>query len=163
MNDICAHPRTETRRRQHSNGTTHIVDQCCDCGTQVGNPIPKTKWLGRLLPSKLTAWDDELLTQYHRQRTEDIRREYEDKKEKESQEWWANYNAYLRSPAWRALRGKVLQRDDRTCQGCGRPNVASQVHHLHYDRVGHEMMFDLVSVCDACHEAIHADKKEVAR
>lgn len=30
-----------------------------------------------------------------------------------------------------------------------------EVHHLTYERVGYEMLFDLISVCDPCHEQLH--------
>jgi len=48
----------------------------------------------------------------------------------------------------------VLERDLRLCQGC-RQRPATQVHHQTYRRVGREMLFDLVAVCDECHDAIH--------
>jgi 5-methylcytosine-specific restriction endonuclease McrA len=155
----CEHPRQEHRRRVHSDKTVHVVIQCLDCGSPLGS-VPKTKWLGRLNPNRLPEWDGDLWRKYSERRTAEIAKAYEDKREKESREWWDKYNAYLLSPAWRALRAKVLQRDKLVCQGCGRPGAATQVHHLTYDRVFREMMFDLVSVCDACHKAIHADRKE---
>jgi 5-methylcytosine-specific restriction endonuclease McrA len=81
----------------------------------------------------------------------------------QSEQWWADYNAYMLSPEWRAKRAAVLERDDWLCQGC-RVNRAAQVHHLHYPQncqpgsaewISKEKLFDLVSVCDDCHDDIH--------
>jgi 5-methylcytosine-specific restriction endonuclease McrA len=64
------------------------------------------------------------------------------------------YDAYMASPAWRRKRQMVLDRDGGICQGC-RKHAASEVHHMTYVRFGCEMLFDLVSVCEDCHDKIH--------
>jgi 5-methylcytosine-specific restriction endonuclease McrA len=81
--------------------------------------------------------------------------QYQAEQERKNREWWERYDKYLASPEWLALRRAVLKRDGHLCQGCLQ-NAATQVHHLTYERVGDEMLFDLVSVCKACHEKIHA-------
>ena len=49
-------------------------------------------------------------------------------------------------------------RDDGKCKailsGCLRS--ANQVHHLSYQHVGNEPLFELISVCSACHDKITA-------
>lgn len=60
------------------------------------------------------------------------------------------YDRYIHSAAWRKKADKRLQMDGHTCQVCGRK--ATDVHHLTYDRFGHEDMDDLVSLCRKCHE-----------
>jgi 5-methylcytosine-specific restriction endonuclease McrA len=116
-----------------------------------------------LHPNRLPEWDDVLPKRYIEAKQEEWRKEVAERRESESAEWWERYNAYLLSPAWRGLRAKVLQRDKLVCQGCGRPGTATQVHHLTYARVFRKMMFDLASVCDACHRAIHAPKNGGAK
>src|SRR5690606_26359580 len=64
------------------------------------------------------------------------------------------YNRYMRTDEWRAKREKVLTRANGTCEGCGE-RVATEVHHLTYERLGAEMLFDLVAVCSDCHMTIH--------
>ncbi len=64
------------------------------------------------------------------------------------------YAEYLQSPAWRFKRQQVLDRDGGICQGC-RKREATEVHHLTYKRFGCEMLFDLIAVCDDCHNRIH--------
>lgn len=71
------------------------------------------------------------------------------------EDFWTWYDRYLLSDAWRVRRAEVLKRASGVCEGC-RKRVAKQVHHLTYERVGHEMLFDLVAVCSQCHSELHA-------
>lgn len=79
------------------------------------------------------------------------------KREAARKAWWEAYTAYLQSPEWAAKRAYILRRD-KVCRVCGGP--AEQVHHLTYVRVKppnfSELMSDLIAVCVACHEEIHA-------
>jgi 5-methylcytosine-specific restriction endonuclease McrA len=69
--------------------------------------------------------------------------------------WRSAYDDYLSSPEWRKKREAVLRRADFLCEGCG-DATATQVHHLTYERVANEMLFDLVAVCPDCHNRLHA-------
>lgn len=62
----------------------------------------------------------------------------------------AEYERYIHSPAWRNKAECRLEIDGHICQVCGKE--ASDVHHLTYDRFGHEDMSDLVSLCRDCHD-----------
>lgn len=76
---------------------------------------------------------------------------FESKKEEERQ----YYNeVYLKSPQWKDKAIRVLNRDKYICQGC-LVNKASEVHHLTYERIYKEPLFDLISVCSDCHRSIH--------
>jgi 5-methylcytosine-specific restriction endonuclease McrA len=72
------------------------------------------------------------------------------------------YRRYLESTAWGRIRARALQRDNNQCQAqltsCS--NVATDVHHLTYRFIGSEPLFDLISVCRACHESIESMKGE---
>ncbi|WP_124558728.1 HNH endonuclease [Pedobacter sp. KBW01] len=70
------------------------------------------------------------------------------------EEYNSKYNEYLKTPEWKVKRDKVLKRDNYICQGC-LENKATQVHHITYQNIYNEPLFDLVSVCDACHHNIH--------
>ena len=37
----CSHEKTQIRIRTYSNGSTHYVPQCLQCGGSAGNAIPK--------------------------------------------------------------------------------------------------------------------------
>ena len=63
-------------------------------------------------------------------------------------------DVYLKSDAWERKRFVVLRRDNWCCVYCGAR--ATQVHHRRYAKnIGREPIEWLVSVCRACHEAIH--------
>lgn len=69
-------------------------------------------------------------------------------------DWWAWYNEYLNSDAWKARRRKVMDRCRGLCEGC-RDHPVTQIHHLTYDHVGDELLYELVGLCDACHDRTH--------
>ena len=68
------------------------------------------------------------------------------------------HEAYLKTGKWAVLRIKALTRDDYTCQGC-LEKKAVQVHHITYENIGNEFCFELISLCDDCHEKIHDSDK----
>ena len=72
----------------------------------------------------------------------------------ESGTWWDRYDRYMQTPEWKERRQLVLKRANYVCEGCGKAK-ATEVHHLTYERLGKEMLFDLVAVCDECHRKIH--------
>jgi hypothetical protein len=72
-----------------------------------------------------------------------------------SREWWARYNAYLATPGWAERRRLVIERCVGICEGCRLQRV-TQVHHLTYENVCAEFLWELVGVCDECHERYHA-------
>ena len=96
--------------------------------------------------------DEELLQEYRSFEARDRLSHIE--KRANSQQWWDAYRQYLTTTEWRERRWRVMQRAGYICEGCGTER-ATQVHHLTYDRVGREMLFDLVAICDDCHHSIH--------
>jgi len=81
----------------------------------------------------------------------------EDRDAKHQAEWegWRNWywDWYLHTDHWKALRAEVLDRD-RLCVGC-RQRTPDQVHHLTYERLGCELLTDLVGLCADCHHRTH--------
>lgn len=65
----------------------------------------------------------------------------------------SKYDKYLASRHWHELRGKVLVLSDSTCARCG--GVATQVHHITYERLGRERLEDLEPICSNCHRGEH--------
>jgi hypothetical protein len=148
----CDHAQTALRHRKTSAGATTYGRQCLRCGACVEKvaaakvgAAPTPPWDQDLAPS----WQ-ERCQDYWRRRTEWFDRE----REAEKEEFWRRYHEHLNSPAWAAIRRKVLRRANRVCEGC-REAPPSHVHHLTYVRLGDEMLFDLVAVCEECHEKIH--------
>lgn len=64
------------------------------------------------------------------------------------------YCAYIGSPRWDATRRAYFQVVERRCSCC--PSLRPELHHLSYQRLGHEWWCDLVPLCHACHERVHA-------
>jgi hypothetical protein len=89
-----------------------------------------------------------------RVRSVTLQAQYVAEQQRADEEWHRRYEEYLKTPAWHARRSRVLHRAGHLCEGCGE-HRATQAHHLHYQRLGHEMLFDLVAVCEACHRSIH--------
>jgi 5-methylcytosine-specific restriction endonuclease McrA len=145
MNDFCQHPRRELRRRIDVGGRSFYQHQCQDCGFGVGSAVAASVALadGRTPPPF-----DESIEAKWRLEADRLREERRGRRRQA-------YDAYLQSDAWRAKRAQALARDHGVCQGClSRP--ATQVHHRTYEHVGDELLFELVSLCDECHERAHA-------
>jgi hypothetical protein len=70
------------------------------------------------------------------------------------------YDQYINSAQWRNISALMKKIAGNKCVHCQRSSSKLEVHHLTYERFGHERMTDLVVLCEACHEA--ADKKRVA-
>lgn len=62
--------------------------------------------------------------------------------------------AYYSTSAWYARRDAVRVRARGRCEFCQRRPM-QHVHHRTYSHFGQEPLGDLMSVCAACHRAIH--------
>jgi hypothetical protein len=63
----------------------------------------------------------------------------------------AEYQRYLASREWAVLKEAVRQRSKGVCERC-HFNKHEQTHHLTYERIGREVIDDLLGVCSICHE-----------
>ncbi|MEK9724008.1 MAG: HNH endonuclease [Rhodospirillaceae bacterium] len=79
---------------------------------------------------------------------------YEAEKQARDADWRQRYRDHLDSPTWWDKRKQVLKRAGHKCEGCG-DALASEVHHLTYEHMGDEFLFELIAVCRACHERLH--------
>ena len=71
------------------------------------------------------------------------------------------YSDYIKSDYFQNLKMQVFKRDGFQCQykNCGSAkNIL--VHHTHYGARYNEDINDLVTVCQKCHNEIHANDKE---
>jgi len=92
------------------------------------------------------------INQWH-QEADDIQKQHRDKP------WrWPLYQEYMRSEEWKQKRQIILERDQRWCQLCGDEDNL-RVHHLTYNRVGDEALFDLVTLCSHCHANEHGKEE----
>lgn len=153
----CTCDQTAIRIRTLSNGALIYALQCLDCGRQI-KAVSKNAPEILEMPNRI-PFDEDLKTRW-RDRTHAYYEEKRINRESQIQEqnaaWWQRYNAYLQTTAWRLKRQAVLTRANNWCEGCGK-HQATQVHHLTYDHVFDEFLFELVAVCDFCHHRIHPD------
>ena len=66
-----------------------------------------------------------------------------------------NYNEYIRSEEWKAVRRERLRLDGYKCVLCG-TGINLQVHHISYEHLRQpEEIDDLVTLCRSCHSHVH--------
>ena len=64
------------------------------------------------------------------------------------------YIEYIHSPEWQNRRNLFLQQHGKICNMCPRTDEI-EVHHVSYDRLGHERDEDLKALCVRCHNDLH--------
>lgn len=67
------------------------------------------------------------------------------------------FQKYTHSKNWKKLKFKIIERDGRKCTECAsKPlNPVSLIpHHITYERVGHEFLEDLITLCRDCHSKV---------
>jgi len=77
-----------------------------------------------------------------------------------------DHATWINHPEWKHLRNIRLLRDNFECQQMtgrwGKSQCKSkdrlEVHHLTYERMTHERIDDLITVCHKCHSKIHGRK-----
>jgi hypothetical protein len=156
-NAACSHPAVEVRKRKDGGGAVHFFRQCTSCGTSVGTALKKAKELDRA-----ASWDEQLEPRCQNQREVDrlsVIQKHIRIQRTGAEGFEREYASYLKSPEWGRRRSKVLQRANGMCEGC-LERKATQVHHLTYDHIYNEFLFELVAVCDECHLRIHPEKHE---
>lgn len=136
-----------------ANGMTHYRHQCRECGDFTSVRAADLTPAERTLAIEFDSEVKERRRKAFGVRLAELRAEVNGD---EAAEWRARYEAHLASPEWRSLRSRVLARCQGRCEGCAQRH-AVEVHHLSYARLGREMLFDLVAVCNECHDAIHPD------
>lgn len=65
------------------------------------------------------------------------------------------YPKYLKTPEWQQRRYIALERAGYRCQVCNASNVQLNTHHRTYERRGHELDSDLITLCQDCHYIFH--------
>ena len=146
----CGHPKKEIRSKG-----PHFCWQCTRCGVVVGQWIPHSQVIQK---DQIKPFDDSIYERFRATSRELIIEIEKIKKGIESQDWndWY-YKTYLPSREWRAKSHAVLRRCNYICEGCG-TNKAILAHHLAYTNVGNEFLFELVGLCQDCHDSIHSKK-----
>lgn len=70
------------------------------------------------------------------------------------------YVAYIASNAWKYKRETRKNLDNYRCNKCPRVNDLN-VHHITYERLGDELMEDLITLCGHCHHTHHGLERSI--
>lgn len=162
----CHHPSTKLFVQTCANGTRKWSRRCTTCFEPIGKA-----WLSHsevsAIADQALEYDSSLRLEWSNkqcQRRQELRasieRQISELWERKKHDRKDEYGRYLLTDKWRSKRDRVLQRDGFKCQACFlRP--ATQVHHKTYEHIFDEPLFDLVSVCDTCHDALHKHDHEL--
>lgn len=156
----CSQGRVVAKPR--ANGVLAYVIQCSGCGREIDGITRQRVDELRSQGVEVGEWDQGLRDRWQAEAD----RFYEERRQRiiaARDSKWAErrafYREYIKSQEWFAKRRVVLMRDNYRCTGCG-VREAAHVHHLTYEHLGDELLFELVSVCVPCHEKIHPHMRE---
>lgn len=153
----CTDSEIKITERTIAGGSTQYVKQCRWCGSAIGSAIKKATVEGQ--PPE---FNDRLRNQYLAKQARLMNEikcaQIDQDKQRESQ-FWNEYSDYLESDKWKKKREKVLRRDENVCQGCD-SRMANVVHHLTYENLYDEFLFELVAMCGPCHTKLHRRRDE---
>lgn len=152
----CVHPSTELRIKPTLGGGRQFRHQCLRCGASAGQ-AQKQSTIDDV--DALTEFDPVIERAFQAEKDKSLGNLYV--KHAQRDEAWnrdfkQRYRNYLRSDEWREKRTKVLKRCKGICEACAE-SEATQVHHLTYENVFEEPLFDLVGICAPCHKKLHKD------
>lgn len=151
--DACRHLNPVMRRRTRRNGSPAFIFQCEECGEVLSEPVRRVV-AERLAGDRgLTPFDEAALQEL---RSEQSAARAEDS-ETRAQAARESYRVYLGSSEWKRRRDLVMKRCNAVCEGCGSA-PAVEVHHLTYEHVQNEFLWELVGLCKACHDRVHEDR-----
>jgi len=163
--NICEHKDIQLALQTLNDGHCVVRKQCNNCGAFIGKQISKSKVDINNLPNGTTKFLNyekkqniiiQKIIAFHKKYTAKTKEYFENRKN----QWYKEYQEYLKSSEWKVKRGKVLKRDNYICQGCLEKR-ATQVHHLSYKHVKNEPLFELVSICKECHDIISKTDREL--
>ena len=68
------------------------------------------------------------------------------------------YLDYIASNEWRQRKLKIIKQRGYRCEACGGADGPLELHHMTYDRLGHECDDDLKLLCVPCHQKADAER-----
>jgi hypothetical protein len=68
------------------------------------------------------------------------------------------YHEYLESKEWQEFRQSALCHADFQCERCGDEHNL-EIHHKHYETLGHESLNDVEVVCQSCHPEADRERR----
>lgn len=148
----------QPRKRVNKGGALGFGYQCTNCGRWEAK---KKDHFGWNYPTE--SYDESIVTRFQERCQSHFQSRQDEKENEIAAQCMARrqfYESYLESPKWASKRDAALKRDRWLCQGC-LSRKATQVHHLTYDHLGNELLWELQSVCIECHKLIHPHMRDV--
>lgn len=140
----CEQSNTALTHMISRDGRSQHVKQCQKCGEQFGSPVKQ------LTPSKdLPDFDIDLKVSCYDETTKlllNCDQKHARKQITRGKILSKDHHDYLKSEKWNNKRLKVLKRANFKCEGCMEAK-ATEVHHLTYDNLKDELLFQLVAIC----------------
>lgn len=65
------------------------------------------------------------------------------------------YLRHIHSDKWKLFRMRIIAKRGRRCQDCTKTRGPIDLHHLTYERLGHEREADVRLLCRKCHDKRH--------
>lgn len=149
----CEHQERRLTRRVIRSGAVQYVYQCVTCGRSMNQPIAHAQIRREFAGVEIPDFDEALTEKY----TQALIEAAIDEVALKQEDFRDRYAAYLGSAVWADRRRLVLARCKGMCEGCG-TRKAVEVHHLTYEHVFDEFLFELVGLCKPCHDRVHADQ-----
>ncbi|MGJ8560127.1 MAG: HNH endonuclease [Litorimonas sp.] len=156
-NSFCTHEKTSFVMRTVSDGSKQYVEQCLKCGLQRGSARSQKDIIVEPEP-----WDESLAPSYDRakkKQLDEIFAKHLTIQKRKTGRFSEKYVKHLSSEKWLKTRVKIFRRANNLCEGC-LENPARDIHHLTYENLGDEFMFELIALCRPCHERVERSKKE---
>lgn len=164
----CRHEPDGVWQTSTKGGATTWRWRCRICRRYYGPAVGKVN-AARLVPApRIGPSIDDMHGAEHeanevaRSYTQEAENRRKKKEEQDQVEYTQRYYQYLETAAWRIKRDRVMRRASGICEACGAAR-ANEVHHLTYDRVFEEPLYDLVAICSPCHRRVHEIEKERRR
>ncbi|MBI0530879.1 hypothetical protein D9602_05815 [Sphingomonas sp. TX0522] len=150
----CEHRNQFTGKTVNAGGVDVYKRYCRGCGIATTQSLPYRTIEGTTVsvidPEKRDALVDDYIND-RRDQLEDIANRAANRTQPAAR---AEYGHYLSSPEWQERRRAVLERCAGLCEGC-RKQPARDVHHLSYQHIRAEFLFELVGLCRDCHDRWH--------
>lgn len=74
----------------------------------------------------------------------------------------AEYKETIKSAKWRALKRQKERMTGGICERCEWPFGGLELHHKHYDTLGHERPWDVELLCKRCHREADQERLDDA-